>query len=60
MQTADLRNKSCKHFLVKNESGAARKKKDFEFFFELIFFLSSSKSFFLVTFPLLFMTKNCL
>ena len=33
MQNVDLRNKSYKQFLVKNESGAARKKFIFDFFF---------------------------
>ena len=32
MQHDDLRNKSYKQFLVKNESGAARKKIIFDFF----------------------------
>ena len=39
MQNVDLRNKSYKQFLVKNESGAARKKIIFDFFFQLKFFL---------------------
>ena len=38
MQHDDLRNKSYKQFLVKNESGAARKKFIFDFFFKLNFF----------------------
>ena len=38
MQHDDLRNKSYKQFLVKNESGAARKKIIFDFFFKLKFF----------------------
>ena len=38
MQHDDLRNKSYKQFLVKNESGAARKKIIFDFFLKLIFF----------------------
>ena len=38
MQNDDLGNKSYKQFLVKNESGAARKKIIFDFFFELKFF----------------------
>ena len=38
MQHDDLRNKSYKQFLVKNESGAARKKIIFDFFFKLNFF----------------------
>ena len=33
MQNVDLRNKSYKQFLVKNESGVARKKIIFDFFF---------------------------
>ena len=33
MQNVDLRNKSCKQFLVKNESGAVRKKLFLTFFF---------------------------
>ena len=33
MQNDDLGNKSYKQFLVKNESGAARKKIIFDFFF---------------------------
>ena len=45
MQNVDLRNKIYKQFLVKNESGVARKKKKFDFFFQLNFFLSSSSSF---------------
>ena len=40
MQHDDLRNKSYKQFLVKNESGAARKKNIFDYFFKLNFFLS--------------------
>ena len=32
MQNVDLRNKSYKQILVKNESRAARKKKNFDFF----------------------------
>ena len=39
MQNVDLRNKSYKQFLFKNESGAARKKIKFYFFFQLNFFL---------------------
>ena len=39
MQNANLRNKSYKQFLVKNKSGAARKKFIFDFFFQLKFFL---------------------
>ena len=38
MQHDDLRNKSYKQFLVKNESGATRKKIIFDFFLKLIFF----------------------
>ena len=38
MQNVDLRNKSYKQFLVKNKSGAAKKKK-IDFFFQLNFFL---------------------
>ena len=38
MQNDDLRNKSYKQFLVKNESGAARKKIIFDFFLKLKFF----------------------
>ena len=45
MQNVDLRNKSYKQFLVKNESEAARKKIIFDFFFQLNFFCSSSSSF---------------
>ena len=39
MQNVDLRNKSYKQFLVKNESGATRKKIVFDLFFsiEIIF-----------------------
>ena len=44
MQNVDLRNKSNKQFLVKNESGATRKKIIFDFFFQLKFFWSSSSS----------------
>ena len=40
MQNDDLGNKSYKQFLVKNESGAARKKIIFDSFFELKFFSS--------------------
>ena len=39
MQHVDLRNKSYKQILVINESGAARKKIIFDFFFQLKFFL---------------------
>ena len=45
MQNVDLRHKSYKQFLVKNKSGAARKKIIFDFFFQLNFFLSSVSSF---------------
>ena len=38
MQNVDLRNKSYKQFLVKNKSGAARKKFIFDYFFHLNFF----------------------
>ena len=38
MQNVDLRNKSYKQFLVKNKSGAARKKFIFDFLFHLNFF----------------------
>ena len=38
MQNVDLRNKSYKQFLVKNESGAARKNIFFYSFFQLNFF----------------------
>ena len=38
MQHDDLRNKSYKQFLVKNESEAARKKIIFDIFLKLIFF----------------------
>ena len=38
MQNDDLGNKSYKQFLVKNESGATRKKIIFDFFLELKFF----------------------
>ena len=38
MQNVDLRNKSYKQFLVKNKSGAARKKIIFDFLFQLKFF----------------------
>ena len=38
MQHDDLRNKSYKQFLVKNESGAPRKKIIFDFFLKLNFF----------------------
>ena len=38
MQPVDLRNKSYKQFLVKNDSRAARKKIIFDFFFHLNFF----------------------
>ena len=38
MQNVDLRNKSYKQFLVKNESGAVRKIFIFDFFFQLNFF----------------------
>ena len=39
MQNVDLRNKSYKQILVKNESGAARIFFIFDFFFQLNFFL---------------------
>ena len=45
MQNVDLRNKSYKQFLVKNESGAAKKEYIFDFFSQLKFFWSSSSSF---------------
>ena len=45
MQNVDLRIKSYKEFLVKNESRAARKKIIFDFFFQMNFFLSSFLSF---------------
>ena len=38
MQNVDLRDKSYKQFLVKNESGAARKSFFFYSFFQLNFF----------------------
>ena len=38
MQNVDLKNKSYKQFLVKNKSGAARKKIIFDLFFQLKFF----------------------
>ena len=38
MQNVDLRNKIYKQFLVKNESGAARKEFIFYFFFQLNFY----------------------
>ena len=38
MQPVDLRNKSYKQFLVKNDSGVARKKFISDFFFHLNFF----------------------
>ena len=38
MQNVDLRNKSYKQFLVKNKSGAARKKFIFDFFSIEFFF----------------------
>ena len=45
MQNVDLRNKSYNQFLVKNESGAARKKSIFDFFSQLNSFWSSSSNF---------------
>ena len=45
VQNFDLKNKSYKQFLVKNKSGAARKKIIFDFLFQLNFFLSSSSNF---------------
>ena len=45
MQNVDLRNKSYKQILVKNESGAARIFFIFDLFFSIEFFLSSSSSF---------------
>ena len=39
MQNVDLRNKSYKQFLVKNESGATRKKKKIYSFFQLNFLI---------------------
>ena len=41
MQNVDLRNKNYKQVLVRNESGAARKKIIFDFFFHLNFFFIS-------------------
>ena len=41
MQNADLRNKRYKQFLAKNESGTARKKIIFDFFFQLKSFFVS-------------------
>ena len=38
MQNADLRKKSYKQFLIKNESGASRKEIIFDLFFHLNFF----------------------
>ena len=38
MQNVDMKDKSHTLFLVKNESGAARKKFIFDFFFQLNFF----------------------
>ena len=38
MQNVDLSNQSYKQFLVKNESGVARKIFIFDFFFQLNFF----------------------
>ena len=38
VQNVDLKNKSCKQFLVKNKSGATRKNFFFDFFFQLNFF----------------------
>ena len=37
MQNVDLRNKSYKQFLIKNENRAARKKIIFDFFFSIEF-----------------------
>ena len=37
VQNNDLRNKSYKQFLIKNKSGAIRKKIIFDFFFQLKF-----------------------
>ena len=45
MQNDDLGNKSYKQFLIKNESGAARKEFIIDFFFELKFFSSFSFKF---------------
>ena len=46
MQNVDLRNKSYKEFLVKNESRTARKKIIFDFLFSIEnLFWSSSSSF---------------
>ena len=47
MQNVDLRNESYKQFLVKNKSGATRKKKkltffSIEFFFCLLFQVSEN------------------
>ena len=39
MQNVDLRNERYKQFLIKNESGAARKKIIFDFFSQLKSFL---------------------
>ena len=41
MQNVDLRNKSYKQFLAKNESGAARKIFIFDFLFQLKYFFVS-------------------
>ena len=51
MQNVDLRNKSCKQFLVKNKSGVARKKIIFDFFFQLNFFSVFFFKFLNIVFP---------
>ena len=51
MQHDDLRNKSYKQFLVKNESGAARKKIIFDFFLKLNFFSVLSLKFLNIVCP---------
>ena len=51
MQNDDLGNKSYKQFLVKNKSGAARKKFIFDFFFELNFFFVFSFKFLNIVCP---------
>ena len=51
MQNDDLGNKSYKQFLVKNKSGAARKKIISNFFFELNFFFVFSFKFLNIVCP---------
>ena len=65
MQNDDLRSNNYKQFLVKNESGAARKKIIIDFFFELKYFFVFSFKFLNIVCPdqiqksYIFYKKNC-